>query len=119
MRERVAMDIRDADEAPKPQLGLSRERLNPNYGWEMTVSQSPGEIITLADSVVPTGVRFGNLAAVMLRCLPLFSRWNDVCVQCDTRAGEKERRNVQVLYLKRGGVLAQIVARQDLMCRDA
>ncbi len=29
-------------------------------------------IITLAVSVVPTRVSFGNLAAVKLRCLPLF-----------------------------------------------
>ena len=88
---------------PRPQLGLSSEQVELQLWWGVTVSQSTGDIIILADSVVPTGVSFGNLAAMKLRCLPLFFLAGATRVQCDACA-EKEGGNVQVKCFISGAV---------------
>ncbi len=107
---------------PRPQLGLSSDQVELQLWWGVAVSQSTGEIITLADSVVPTGVSFGNLAAMKLRCLPLFFLAGATRAQCDACAERKKRRKKRssdMLYLKRCGVLAQTVSRRELRSRDA
>ena len=83
----------------------------------VTVSQSPGEIISLAVSVVPTGSEFwefgGNEAALPTS---VFSCWSDARAMRCVCGKRRKKCSSDGLYLKRCSVLAQIEAATRKRC---